>query len=388
MNALDLAAAVPDPRVFPVRAADPADAVLHRLAEESLGAPTRLESDALDAALRRALAERLAGEGPPVAQLIEVAPSVAVARHLARLLDRVCAEPAGEGTLTVSVFALPLVLVAGIAATRGEATLPGVLDDVGALAALLRGHGALAGNQSIALANALVGADALDLPRLPELMAWQRLPDAPSTALPARVVVPRPVSFAAGGESVHLRFLLGTALARPGAALFAARATDPWGMPLAQELARQLAAPTVSILALPRPPRRPLAAVEDGRDAQREVSAQLFASNAIRKFRASVGEPSAVISAHRAPAAPGMGELRVSLSSPFETRDAEGFRCPLFATDRVGDVAAQLVRLLQDCRVADIRLLDGVHPDRVAGTTHPLLYKPETVPAGAELRRH
>ena len=27
MNALDLAAAVPDPRVFPVRAADPADAV-------------------------------------------------------------------------------------------------------------------------------------------------------------------------------------------------------------------------------------------------------------------------------------------------------------------------------------------------------------------------
>ena len=140
------------------------------------------------------------------------------------------------------MFALPLVLVAGIAATRGEATLPGVLDDVGALAALLRGHGALAGNQSIALANVLVGADALDLPRLPELMAWQRLPDASSTALPARVVVPRPLSFAAGAESVHLRFLLGTALARPGAALFAARATDPWGMPLAQALARQLPA--------------------------------------------------------------------------------------------------------------------------------------------------
>jgi hypothetical protein len=159
-------------------------------------------------------------------------------------------------------------------------------------------------------------------------------------------------------------------------------------MPLARALAQQLAAPTISILALPRPPRRPLAAVEDGRDAQREVSAQLFASNAIRKFRASVGEPSAVISAHRTPEARGMGELRVSLSSPFETRDAEGFRCPLFATDRVGDVAAQLVRLLQDCRIADIRLLDGVHPDRVAGTTHPLLYKPETVPAGTELRRH
>jgi hypothetical protein len=47
-----------------------------------------------------------------------------------------------------------------------------------------------------------------------------------------------------------------------------------------------------------------------------------------------------------------------------------------------------LVRLLEDCRVADIRLLDGVHPDRVPGTTHPLLFKPDTIPVGAELRLH
>jgi hypothetical protein len=114
----------------------------------------------------------------------------------------------------------------------------------------------------------------------------------------------------------------------------------------------------------------------------------LFASNAIRKLRAAAGEPGAVISAHRAPDARAQGELRVSLSSPFEPRDAQGFRCPLFALDRVGDVVAMLVRLLVDCRVADIRLLDGIHPDRVAGTTHPLLFKPDTIPHGAELRLH
>ncbi len=313
---------------------------------------------------------------------------MAIARHLWRLIDRICGEPSGGGTLAVTVFALPLVLVAGLATTRAEATLPGVLTDVEAVAQLLRRHGALAGNQSIAFANVLAGAEALDLARLPEILAWQRLPGAHEGAAPPRAVRPSPIRVGAGNESVHLRFLLGTALARPGAALFGARTTEPWGMPLAQALGRELAAANVSLLALPRPPARPLVALDDGRSAQREVSAQLFASNAIRKLRASVGEPGAVISAHRSPEVRAGGEIRLSLSSPFEPRDAEGFRCPLFATDRVGDVVTMLVRLLEDCRVADIRLLDGVHPDRVTGTTHPLLYKPETIPQGAELRRH
>ena len=74
-------------------------------------------------------------------------------------------------------------------------------------------------------------------------------------------------------------------------------------MPLAQELSRQLATAGLSVLALPRPPQGPLLALQHGRAAQREVGAQLFASNAIRRFRARVGEPSAVISAHRCAAA-------------------------------------------------------------------------------------
>ena len=118
-----------------------------------------------------------------------------------------------------------------------------------------------------------------------------------------------------------------------------------------------------------------------GRAAQREVSAQIFASNAIRKLRGTVGEPTAVISAHRASGAPGGGELRLSLSSPFEPRAAEGFRCPLYPLDRVGDVVSMLVDLMRDCRVTDIRTLAGVHADRDAGTGLPLLFKPDTIPA-------
>ncbi len=125
-----------------------------------------------------------------------------------------------------------------------------------------------------------------------------------------------------------------------------------------------------------------------GRAAQREVAAQIFASNAIRKFRATVGEPTAVISAHRAPDAPGGGELRLSLSSPFEPRDAEGFRCPLYPLDRAGDVVTMLVDLLRDCRVTDIRTLAGVHADLVDGTGAPLLFKPDSIPAAATFRTH
>src|SRR4029077_21164522 len=153
------------------------------------------------------------------------------------------------------------------------------------------------------------------------------------------------------------------------------------------ELARQLAAPGVSVLALPRAPQSPPAALQQGRRAQREVGGQLFTSNATRKLRGAVGEPSAVISAHRCAAAPGGGELRLSVSSPFDPRQAEGFRCPLFPTDRVGDVASMLVDLLVDCRVTDVRVLPSVDPDRDPQTGMMLLFKPEAV-AGAVQTLH
>ncbi len=389
----DAIAELPDPRVFPdAGLAAPEAAKLHALAAAALQAETGPRERALDRALRSELRHWVEGDGAALAALFDAAPSIAIARHLWRQLDGVWREatidaPAG---LAVTVFALPLVVVTGLEAVDGEVTLPGVLEGPQHLAAILRDHGALCGNTTFALADALVAAEAIDLARVPDLLAWQRLPDAhvPGAAIPTRALVPAPLELVRGRESVHLRFLVGSAVAKPGADLLADAEVRAWGLPLARELARQLAGPGTSVLALPRAPSRPLPAVSHGRLAQREVGAQIFASNAIRELRASVGEPAAVISAHRASDAPHGGELRLSLSSPFQPRAAEGFRCPLHPLDRVGDVAAMLTGLLTDCRVTDIRVVAGVHPDRDPATGLPLLFKPETIPSAPTAAVH
>ena len=274
-----------------------------------------------------------------------------------------------------------VLFVAGAALAQPAApatpTLSAVLADSERLASILRAHRALGGNEAFGLASALVGSDALDIAHLSSLLSWQRLAE---DRLPWRNgLPPAPIVVQPGGQGVHLRFLIGSALVADRAELPLAAGMSGWAMPLAQELARQLAAPGLTVLALPRPPQSPPAALQQGRAAQREVGAQLFASNAIRTLRASVGEPAAVISAHRSPDAPGGGELRLSLSSPFDSRQAEGFRCPLFPTDRVGDVAAMLVDLLHDCRVANLRILPGVHPDRDPETGLTLLFKADAL---------
>ena len=254
------------------------------------------------------------------------------------------------------------------------------MPDVDALVAVLREHRALAGNRSFALGNALVTADAIDVANLPALLASRKLADGAGfvpLALP-----PAPVD-ATAGERAHVRFLVGSALAAAGADLLADTGVGRWGMPLAKSLISQLSAPGINVVALPRAAMSLPAAVARGRAAQREVSAQLFASNALRELRASVGEPVAVISAHEAPDARGGGELRLSLSSALSPRDAQGYRCPLYPGDGVADVTAMMVDLLHDCRVADVRVLAGVHPDRDPLTGGPLLFKPDTIPAAA-----
>ncbi len=188
---------------------------------------------------------------------------------------------------------------------RGRrSSLPGALADPRALAAILGEVGALTGNRTFTLADALVGADAIDIARLPEIGLWRRLPDA---LAPGALPRARPRAGAdrvhAGREAVHLRFLVGTAIAGLAPTCSRMRKVGNWGVPLAKAWS-ELGAGGVSVLALPRAPQRLLPAVSAGRAAQREVSAQLFASNALRKFRGSVGEPTAVISAHRASGRP------------------------------------------------------------------------------------
>ncbi|HWZ70081.1 MAG TPA: hypothetical protein VN326_01210 [Casimicrobiaceae bacterium] len=381
---------IADPRAYSAPTG-PIQESLIRLAEASLVASSASRAEEIDAALVSALAAHLHGDDALwLADLFSASPSAAVARHIwRRLIDAWRAASAAEDDRVVAtLFALPVVIVAGatanesapVASTLGG-VLAGVLVDAERVTALLREHHALGGNQSLALATPLVAADALDIPRLPTLLAWQNLStsDGPVT----REVHPTPMVVHSSQEGVHLRFLIGTAIGTSAVDVFAGKGGGQWIMPLAQELSRQLATTGLSVLALPRPPQAPLLALQHGRAAQREVGAQLFASNAIRRFRARVGEPSAVISAHRCAAAPGGGELRLSLSSPFDPRQAEGFRCPLFPPDRAVDVATMLLDLLHDCRVTDVRVIAGAQADRDPDTGLTLLFRADAVPDGA-----
>jgi hypothetical protein len=375
--------AIADPRIFPdPQAAPPPDARLYAVAADSLAADSHQRADTLDREIRESLAVRLRSNGAALAALFAGAPSVDVTRHLWRELDAVWRDATAyaKADFALTLFALPIVIVSGIEGAADHITHPGILGEPELLAAILREHRALGGNETFALANALAGADALDFPRLPEIFAWQQLPESKAAEFSPRVLAPSPLDFPAGREGVHLRFLVGSALARPGVDLLADQELGKWGIPFTKELSRQLAGAQISVLALARAPQRPLPALQAGRVAQREVGAQIFASNAIRKLRASLGEPTAVISAHRAPDAPGGGELRLSLSSPFAPRDAEGFRCPLHPLDRAGDVASMLGKLMADCRVTDVRGVSGVHADRDPATGQRLLFKPDALP--------
>ena len=378
-----------DPRTFPeASAAPPAAARVHALAAASLGAQAQGEAAAHDAAIDAELARLVgAGDGDALAILLDAAPSVAIHRHLWRALARCLAVPVGAETgLGVALFALPVVLVTGRAGGTPAPRLPGVIDDAAALADGLREHGAIGGSRAFALANALVPATALEARALPGLVAACRLGASEGGFAP--VAMPRAPVEVPEGEAAHLRFVVGSALAAPG--FDPGRSAQPtaWMRPFARALGNALAVPGASVLALPRPAQSLPAALASGRAAQRDVSAQLFASNALRQLRASAGEPVAVISAHRAHDAPGGGELRLSLSSPFEPRDAQGFRCPVYPWERVVDVATMLVELLHDCRVAEIRAVAGVHGDRDAITGGPLLFKPETVPPASRVTIH
>jgi len=388
---IDARSRVADPRVFAsiATSAEPARSC-YVLAEACLAADTEQQRAPIGRKLQAAFTAALGGDGAELADILHGAPSVAVARQLWRALDAAWRDAAaGAGNeLAVTVFALPVVIVTGDEGGK-EGTLPAVLETA-KIAAILSEHNALAGNRMFGLSSALVRADAIDIAKLPQILGWHRLPDAldPRASLEQPALEPAPLSFRAGQEAIHLRFIVGTAIAKRGADLLADSTVGKWGIPLTKELAAQLGGGSVSVLPLPRAPQRVLPAVLQGRLAQREVSAQVFAANAIRRLRREVGEPKAVISAHCVPSALGGGELRLSLSSPFDERGAEGFRCPIFPLDRVEDVITMLVGLVRDCRVTDIRVVAGAHADRVDGTGSPLFFKPDTIPPSVPTVMH
>src|SRR4030095_2724070 len=244
--------ALADPRVFPdAAAASPSEARLYVLAAEALGAPTRQAAEPAKRAIRDELARMLTGDGDALAALFRCAPSVPVTRQLWRLLDTVWREGTSDENAGIALFALPLVIVTARDGADA-ASHRGILYDPAHLAGILREHRALGGSESFVLASPLVGADALDFARLPELFAWQALPvaaDAGERALPHELP-PSPIEVRAPGESVHLRFIVGSMVARSEPDVFAKPDVGPWGIPLTKALSGELALPGTSVLVL------------------------------------------------------------------------------------------------------------------------------------------
>jgi hypothetical protein len=367
-----------DPRTWPSAPAGDARSVeLYTTAQAAIDASTGAEADAFDADARRWLEGALgASRGSELDNALANAPSAAVARHLRRLLAEVVrGDPASDVRLRRTLFAMPVIFVAALENGAQTVTLAGTIETI-ALAGTLRDARAFDGCETFALSTSLVAPPVLDIAALPTLLAKARMPEnAGEFVSGALDLPPAPIDVASAVERVHLRFVVGAVLTPPRVDPLREASIGRWGIAFSQSMRKALRAPGVSLLALPRPPEHLVGAVQTGRAAQREVSAQLFASNAIRKFRATYGEPTAIISAHRCAAAPGGGELRLSLSSPFAAREAEGFRCPLYPYEVVQDVAAMLEALMRDCRVSAVRIMPGVHSDIDPVTGAALFFK-------------
>jgi len=297
---------VADPRSFPDRVNPAFDLEIERAAA-SLASMSVSGADVQDTALTEKMIDAMrTGGGEWLASLLAAAPSAAIARTLQRRMIAAWDEAVADGPAGVAaqLFALPIVIVAGKSSGSAPSLIEAVITEPERVRAILLEHAALAGNRNFALANALASADAIDLPRLPELLSWTHALD--SSATQARSVEPAPIALSMEG-AVHLRFLVGTALTAPRAPLFAESGVGAWGLPLARELARR--------------------------------------------------------------------------SSAFDSRQAEGFRCPLFPGERASDVAAMLGALMRDCRVANVHVLPGVHPDHDPATGLTLLFKAELLEA-------
>ena len=324
------------------RAAAPANSLLHATAPDA--------GESLAEALVAALA---AGDDALIRTALQGGPPATVRKVWQALAAAVAGGGDGIG---LQLFAIPLVIVAG---ARTQLTLPGALPEIGKITALLEQHGAVGATRNFGLGNALCSAAALEA--LSPSASWRAVRDPAERAV-ADTLIPEPVAVGPGREQVHLRFLIGAGVTPQHLPSFLESASNigTWGMPLTRELARQLAQPGLEVLPMPRPPQPLVKAAYHGRCAQLEAALSLFLSNNVRRFRMSIGDPEAVLSAHELPG--GAGELRLSLSSPFDESMLEGFCWPLHPLDDLDAIARLIHRALADCRLNEALVISRVLP--------------------------
>jgi hypothetical protein len=169
-------------------------------------------------------------------------------------------------------------------------------------------------------------------------------------------LAPQDIKVGSGEERAHLRFLVGAAVTPANAPGFTETAGNigAWGRPFTQVLAGQLGQEGLSLLPIPRPPANLLRALETGRFALREMEFQLFLSNALRRFRARVGDPDATVASYSD------GSVRINLGSPFDASLACEYRWPLYPEDDLGAVGSSIFGLLADCRLETVQVAETV----------------------------
>jgi hypothetical protein len=307
---------------------------------------------------RRALRDAFEQQhDPDINAALAAAPSQA---EYARLWCDVCdvAHHAGgddqEAALVARVFALPLIIVTG---SRKPLQIDGVVPDIGAVTDLFVQKGVLGKTQNFGIGNALCALETLESVTPVEVHAWTR-----ASGAARRELVPAPLMMDAAGEQVYLRFLVGAGIAPVAEPAFVETASNigAWGMALTRLLAKQLAQDGAEVLPMARPPSDFLRAAHAGRSAQLETACNLFASNAVRRFRASSGDPVAILSTHD------NAELRLTLSQPFDDAMIDGFRWPLHPLDDLAAIAASIADLLSACRVGRIEYAPRVLPSHNA----------------------
>ena len=345
---------IPEPRRYGSFAAD-----------DALGVLVRRNADG-DQQTRRTLSawvsDRLDTQGDEeIHHALRQAPSQIA---YSKLWDLVChaieaaGVKAGDATLIARIFAIPIVLVT---AAREDSLVSGTLPDIDEIHALLERHGAIGATRNFGLSNALCSIEALERLKPSLVYQWTR-----QWAGTPRELAPEALHVERGRERVQLRFLVGAGIAPADAPSFSETMSGigAWGLPLTKALVRQLAQPAAELLAIPRAPVGLLRAPHAGRWAGLETALHLFTSNTLRHMRAVVGDPTVMVSAHRAEDA--SAEVRTSMSSPLDDTLLEGFRWPLHPIDDLDRIEQVVTELMRDCQVPDVRFIEHVLPERLA----------------------
>jgi hypothetical protein len=337
---------LPDPRAYTPFSSNP----LVVAAEKAAKAGSALQQDAGEILLSCLRESLEAGNDARIEQALAEASSRPVRDALAHALEAAL-DARGAAALAMRVFAIPLLIVTG---GRGLAVVPGVVPDVGALQKLFEKHGALGQSKNFGLSNALTTAE-----RLAEVkpsMLYRLTRELGQEGFRPPDLAPQDIEVDSGEERVHLRFLIGAAVTPANAPGFAETAGNigAWGLPFTQTLAAQLGQEGLSLLPIPRPPMNLQRALETGRFALREMEFQLFLSNALRRFRARVGDPDATVASYSD------GSVRVTLGSPFDASLACEYRWPLYPEDDLGALSNSIFGLLAECRLDTVRVAETV----------------------------